>query len=230
MRKQQLAIFVSLLLVMGMAAAAQTPSQLDRVNVVRDADTIRVEMSAKGSITPKSHTLSSPARVVVDLPETVMSTSQKQIAVDAAGVKAVRIGMNGSSHPTTRVVVDLEKACAYELTPGPAGKLVLTLHANAVAKATSEVKTVAATTAPARAEDAKAATSPNDYVFVEPSYKPATAKADVPADERTVRAQEAADRFSDKTAAELIPVRMNAAPQASSTSSPSITPAVNLAA
>ena len=39
------------------------------------------------------------------------------------------------SHPTTRIVVDLEKACAYELTPGPAGKLVLSLHASADAKA-----------------------------------------------------------------------------------------------
>jgi type IV pilus assembly protein PilQ len=231
MRKQQLAMFVSLLLVMVTAAAAQTPSQLDRVNVVRDADTIRVEMSARGSVTPKLHTLASPARIVVDLPETVMSSDQKQIAVDAAGIKGVRIGMNGSSHPTTRVVVDLEKACAYELTPGPAGKLVLILHANAVAKATPEAKTVTAKAeVPVKGAASKAVTSSNDYVFVEPSYTPATAKADPPAAEPMVRAQEAADRFSDKTAAELIPVSMHAAPQAASTSTPPITPAVNLAA
>jgi type IV pilus assembly protein PilQ len=228
MRRQQLAIFVSLLLVMAMAAAAQTPSQLDRVNVVRDTDTIRVEMSAKGSVTPKLSTLDSPARVVVDLPETVMATGQKRITVGAAGVKGVRIGMDGQSHPTTRVVIDLEKACAYELTPGPAGKLVLTLHTKDAAVPT----TVAANTpAPAQAEAAKAATSPNNYVFVEPSYQKTAAKADGNAEEPTVRAQEAAERFSDKTAAELIPVSMNAAPQASSnTSTPAITPAVNLAA
>jgi hypothetical protein len=42
-------IFVSLL--MGVvAAAAQTPSQLDRVNVVRDADNVRVEMTASGAV------------------------------------------------------------------------------------------------------------------------------------------------------------------------------------
>ena len=41
--------------------------------------------------------------------------------------------MDGQTHPTTRIVVDLDQACAYELTPGPAGKLVLTLHAHAVA-------------------------------------------------------------------------------------------------
>ncbi len=60
--------------------------------------------------------------------------------------------------------------------------------------------------------------------MVEPTYQ---AKKDEPA----VRAQEAAARFSDKTAAELLPVSMNAAQAQSSTgSSTGITPAVNLAA
>src|SRR5208283_1957748 len=143
MRKQQVTIFVSILLLV-VAAAAQTPSQLDRVNVVRGTDDIRVEMRASGTVTPKLSTLDSPARVVVDLPETVMATRQTRIAVGAAGVKGVRIGMDGQTHPTTRIVVDLDQACAYELTPGAAGKMVLTLHANAVAKAASESKTVAA--------------------------------------------------------------------------------------
>src|ERR1700758_1337140 len=135
MRKQQLALFVSLLLLAVVAAAAQTTSQLDRVNVVRGTDDIRVEISASGAITPKLSKLDSPARVVVDLPATVMASGQSHIDVGAAGVKGVRIGMSGQTPPTTRVVVDLEKACAYELTPGPAGKLVLTLHTNAVAQA-----------------------------------------------------------------------------------------------
>ena len=115
-------MFVSMLVLVVGAAAAQTPSQLDRVNVVRGTDDIRVEMSSSGTLTPKLSTLDSPARVVVDLPETVMATGQTRIAVGAAGVKGVRIGMDGQAHPTTRIVVDLEKACAYELTPGPAGQ------------------------------------------------------------------------------------------------------------
>ena len=98
MRKQQVTMFVSLLLLV-VAAAAQTPSQLDRVNVVRGTDDIRVEMSASGTVTPKLSTLDSPARVVVDLPETVMATGQTRIAVGAAGVKGVRIGMDGQAHP-----------------------------------------------------------------------------------------------------------------------------------
>jgi type IV pilus assembly protein PilQ len=238
MLKQQLTMFVSVL-AMAVAAVAQTPNQLDRVNVVRSTDDIRVEMSSHGTLTPKLSTLDSPARVVVDLPETVMATGQTRIAVGAAGVKGVRIGMDGQAHPTTRIVVDLDKACAYELTPGPAGKLVLTLHANAVAKAAPEaqVKTVAASSpvpvSPAAVAETPKATAtdsrPTDFVFVEPSYQAKNqASSDVKKDdaEPTVRAQEAASRFSDKTAAELLPVSAHAAQQSQTT----ITPAVNLAA
>jgi len=231
MRKQQLSTFVSLLL-MVVAAAAQNPSQLDRVNVVRDTDTIRVELSSTGTVAPKLSTLNSPARVVVDLPGTVMATGQKHIDVDAAGVKDIRIGMGGQSRPATRVVVDLEKACAYELTPGPAGKLVLTLHAKSVAEAknadaskpspfASPAAEEQPATKPEVASAKQAPAPPTDYVFVEPTYQ---AKNDEP----TVRAQEAAARFSDKTAAELIPVSMHSA-QAQNPA-PAIQPAVNLAA
>ena len=262
MRKQQVTMFVSMLLMGVVAVAAQTPSQLDRVNVIRDTDAIRVEMKASGAVTPKLSTLDSPARVVVDLPETVMATGQSRIAVGAEGVKGVRIGMDGQSHPTTRVVVDLEKACTYELTPGPVGKLLLTLHANTVAQTSAEPKTVTADASapmspfsprvmdvssapkadvkPASDPVADNSATPNKFVFVEPAYQAKneatneTGKDEL-AEEPTVRAQEAAARFSDKTAVELLPVSMHATPQAQSSSAPSqsstgITPAVNLAA
>ncbi|HXJ89523.1 MAG TPA: type IV pilus secretin PilQ [Candidatus Binatia bacterium] len=261
MRKQQAIIFVSLLLMGVVAAAAQAPSQLDRVNVIRDAEKVRIEMTASGAVTPKLSKLDSPERVVVDLPETVMATGQSHISVDAAGVKGVRIGMNGQAHPTTRVVVDLEKACAYELTPGPAGKLVLTLHGSAGAQPTTvAAEATAPTTHPMspfspRVMDLRSApkaagpatkpapkTSANDFVFVEPTYqakndsKPELKNAVLSSsDEPTVRAEEAAARFSDKTAAELLPVSMHATPQTQSSSvgaqsSTGISPAVNLAA
>ncbi len=218
---------------MTVAAAAQSTSQLDRVNVVRGTDNIRVEMSSTGNLAPKLSTLDSPARVVVELPETVMATGQSHIAVGAAGVKGVRIGTDGlKAHPTTRVVVDLEKACTYDLTPGSAGKLVLTLHANAVAQSAPETKTVAENL-PAKSDSAPAAKTPStspSYVFLEPSYQAKTDAKSQPAEEPTVRAEEAAARFSDKTAAELLPVSMNAAQSQAAAPVPAITPAVNLAA
>jgi len=295
MRKQLVTMFVPMLLLAGVVASAQSTasqpagqrSELDRVNVVRGTDDIRVEMSSRGAVTPKLSTLDSPARLVVDLPETVMATAQKRIAVNASGVKGVRIGMDGQTPPTTRIVVDLDKALAYELTPGPAGKLVLTLHAQEVAKAApvAAPKTVALNNtaaapaskpmspfaprvietrsaptpktevAPATKPTAKDA-APNDFVFVEPSYQakadqkvaeqagPEVAKTEigknevaktevanneVPAVEPTVRAQEAAARFSDKTAAELLPVSVHMA-QGQNPSTITIQPAVNMSA
>jgi type IV pilus assembly protein PilQ len=264
MRKQQLTQFVSLLmLVVGVAAAAQTPSQLDRVNVVRGTDDIRVEMSSSGTVTPKLSTLDSPARIVVDLPETVMATGQRRIAVGTAGVKGVRIGTDGQTPPTTRIVVDLDQACTYDLTPGSAGKLVLTLHGGALAKAApvnepqpAAAKTVAATSPASRpmspfaprvmetksapkadATPAKPtadnAAAPTDFAFVEPVYQAkqqtnSDAKTTDASAEPTVRAQEAAARFSDKTAAELLPVSEHSAQAQGQT--PANQPAVNLAA
>jgi type IV pilus assembly protein PilQ len=252
MRKQLLSVFLPLL-VMGLgASAAETPAsqaasqrnELQRVNVVRGVDEIRVEISARGAVTPKLTTADSPARVVVELPGTIMVTGQSHIAVGSAGVKGVRIGMDGQHPPTTRIVVDLEQACRYELTPSADGKLVLTLHAQPAAAAarpsvpttvaasaamTPQADTKSAVAAPAHKTEAAASTS-SDFVFVEPKYEAKTAVAD-PATEPAERAQDAAAKFSDKTAAELLPVSMHAAQATQNTgSSTGITPAVNLAA
>jgi type IV pilus assembly protein PilQ len=109
-----------------------------------------------------------------------------------------------------------------------------------VAKAAPETTTVAAQSVPKPETSStevvtKDSASPTDYVFVEPSYQAknevktaSELKKDVAADEPTVRAQEAAARFSDKTAAELLPVSAHAAQAPNQTTT--ITPAVNLAA
>jgi type IV pilus assembly protein PilQ len=283
MRKQLLSVFLPLLLLGLMASAAETPApqqnELQRVNVVRGTDDVRVEINARGAMTPKLSTADSPARVIVDLPGTVMATGQSRITVGSAGIKGVRIGMDGQTPPTTRIVVDMEHACHYELTPSADGKLVLTLHTQRTPAASASVpktveRTVAqtsvapaspslspfaprvmevtpkaqpvsatvpvvakATTAsvvPAAAPKAETATaSPStssDFVFVEPTYAAKTDSASA-SDEPAGRAQEAAAKFADKTAAELLPANVHAAQASQSTgSSTGIQPAVNLAA
>ncbi len=250
------------MLLTAVIATAQAPSRLDRVDVVRGGDDIRIEMKSSGTLAPKVETLDTPARVVVELPATVMATGQSHIAVGTADVKGVRIGTDGATPPTTRVVVDLNQACTYDLTPGPAGKVVLTLHSGATAKADPATAAhddakatasaprspfsprVAEVQAAVKADagetsSARTPASPNNFVMVEPTYQAkaqttadaaadasATAAVSTAADEPTVRAQEAAARFADKTAAELIPAVANATQQ----SSTGTQPAVNLAA
>jgi type IV pilus assembly protein PilQ len=243
MRKQLLSVFLVFTL-LGLAASAETPAtepagqrnKLQHVNVVRGADEIRVEISAHGAVAPKVSTADSPARLIVDLPETTMATGPKRIVVDSADVKDVRFAMDGQNPPTTRVVVDLEHACRYDLNEAD-GKVVLTVHTApaadvATAPATSaapaaEAPAVPVTTASAQTPDAPTASS--DFVFVEPKYEPKKATTEE-ASAPEVRAEDAAAKFSDKTAAELLPVSLHAAQAPGSAPATQIQPAVNLAA
>jgi hypothetical protein len=161
--------------------ASSSHNQLQRVNVVPGADGVAIEISSSQAVTPRVSKLSSPARVVVELPETVVASSQSKISVGSAGVKGVRIGMDGKTPPTTSVVVDLEKPLAYEVTPGADGKIILTLHseeaAPSVAKnspAPAAIKAVKMSVPAARpAASEKPATTPAKIAVVKaPASKP----------------------------------------------------------
>jgi type IV pilus assembly protein PilQ len=116
--------------------------------------------------------------------------------------------------------------------PGPASKPVSPFGPRVMEMKAPSVP-AAKMTAPISATQTKPSAASKDYVFVEPTYQ---AKKDEPSVappvEPIVRAQEAAARFSDKTAAELLPVSLNAtqSSQSSTGSSTGIQPAVNLAA
>src|SRR5437764_1177566 len=58
------------------AAASGQHNQLQKVNVVQSSDSIEIEISSSEPVTPRVSKLSSPARVVVELPETVVASSQ----------------------------------------------------------------------------------------------------------------------------------------------------------
>jgi type IV pilus secretin PilQ/predicted competence protein len=252
MRKQLLGLMVSLLAFVLIAAAADTTgkgvatsARLRRLDVAHNQDGLRVEFKAEGTLTPKISTLDSPARIVVDFPNTVMATAQNHISVGQDGVKDVRIGMDGQFPPHTRVVVDLANSCQHELVAGPDGSLILNIHeaglahrqtvkpaAAAAIPKTAPIPAPAAAVAqaapaPAAAENAG---KPVEIAFVEPKYSVKDAKAEERPVEPVVRAQEAASRFADKTAAELVVTNNNAALGQAAGNAPAVQPAVNLAA
>src|SRR5438445_888640 len=260
MRKQLLGVFIPLLLLVLIAAAAETQSTgtetvkhavLQKVDVVRGDDTVSLEITARGQLTPELSTLAHPARVVLDLPNTSVATSQTHIDVGSNGVQTVRVGMNGQQPPSTRVVIDLQQACKYELMPVDGNKLVLKLHTGpVVAKAPSSTAPVSQPSAsaistpatknlevaasqsvvkPPAVADTKRPDSANDFVFVEPSYKPKTTAEEqkTPVLEPADRALAAAGKFVDRPEGNLLPTA-SAAMQAPG-SVPS-QPAVNLAA
>jgi len=162
MRKQLLGLLVPPLAFVLIAAAGDTTgkgvaasARLQKLEVAHSQDGLQVEFIAKGTITPKVSTLESPARIVVDFPNTVAATAQNRISVGQDGVEDVRIGMDGQVPPTTHVVIDLTanfaKDCQHELVAGADGSFTLKVHDAVVAKSHAQAptpKTVATTIAP----------------------------------------------------------------------------------
>ena len=167
------------------APKAMTAASLQRVNVVQGSETVRVEIIASHAVSAKVSKLDSPARVLVELPETSDASPQNHIAFNSAGVKGIRIGSNGKNPPTTSVVVDLDKSCAYELTPGTGEKLVLTLHPDVLAKngagkpaaPVPAVQTVAKSNPAPTPKPAATTTSKSAPVAAKPAPKTETASA-----------------------------------------------------
>ena len=229
--RKQLGIVLTLLAA-SMFAAAQTQAAapepakhaaLLQVQVAPVADGVALEMTTRGTVTAKVTDLDSPARIVVDLPNTVPATA-RNIIVASDGVKRVRIASDGLTPPTTRLVVDLEKSCHYELAPGSNdNQIVLKLHTKgatvkteAKADAKTEAAPVAKETASVKPADAPAKTaatdaSPTDFVFVQPSYKeapvtkPAAELKTVAAVEPPARSLQAASRFVERPSGDLLP-------------------------
>jgi hypothetical protein len=184
MRKQLLGLLVPLLTFVLIAAAADTTgkgvaasARLQKLEVAHSQDGLRVEFKATGALAPKVSTLESPARIVIDLPNTVMATVPSHIGVGRDGVKDVRVGMDGQVPPSTHVVIDLAandlansdpavsdlaKNRQHELVAGPDGSFILTIHNAVLAHRQSTApaaKAVAATAAPKLVLASAAATS-----------------------------------------------------------------------
>lgn len=242
MRKQMLGTITTLLAIVVMAAA-QTPgagaarAALEKVSVVHGDTGVLVEMRTKGAITPRVEALSSPARLVVDLPNTLAGTLVKRIPVGDQGVSAVRIGTDASA--TTRVVVDLDRLCKYELVPGPGDSLTLKLSSGAAQAQTAPAPAkpaataaMAALAAPAPSKMDSGKSVAQDFVMVDPTY---ATKQDAARVETPARTVEAASKFVERPEGNLLPpssgaMRPQTASSSNQSAAPAIEPAVNLAA
>ena len=238
MRKHMLGTIAALLAIV-LVAGAQTPESeatraaLEKVTVTRDQGVVNVEMTTKGAVSPKVERLSSPDRLVVDLPNTMLATSGGRIAVGSEAVKGVRMGTDANS--MTRVVVDLEGPSKFELVPGPGQKLTLkigeTARAQAPVSVVAKAPVVAETQPKVPVTQEMATANAKDFVVVSPTYAPKKETSDP-----QEKAVGAASKFVERPEGSLLPQAsgsLQAAPQsgAAPAAAPSnIEPAVNLAA
>ena len=113
-RMQLLAIIPLLMLSLAVAqtadpqAASMAPEHplIQKVQVLKGGDGISVEITGSSKLSATATMVANPDRVVVDVPGAVVSRF-RSIAVDADGIKAVRLGQNSARPPLARLVVDL---------------------------------------------------------------------------------------------------------------------------
>jgi type IV pilus assembly protein PilQ len=182
--------------------------QVRGVTVVRGHDGTDVEIHASGVLSPKTLTLKSPDRLVIDLPNSVLESRAHDIPVNAADLNMVRMARYQSDPPTTRVVLDLKAPQNFQLA-STTDKLIVKLHPFTAATA-SPASTPATVATAAKTDVPTAAPSPTpsganavtngasakpvaqDYVVLEPNYHTVAAATqasqDKPASERAADA------------------------------------------
>ncbi len=198
-------------------------ANLQRVQVTGTAEGLQVELTASEAVVPKVSTLADPPRLVLDLPNTSLATSQRRIVVDRDGIKAVRLGDTARA---TRVVVDLAETREYQVSadgnrllvtfkskssdaPTSAATSATSLPVNSIPVTSASSSPFAnkvmparvkAVPAPVKIAAAKSADIAPDTVFMEPvgktevSSKPAETTPEL----APVRALDAAAKFADK--------------------------------
>lgn len=116
-------------------------SDLTQVNGISFSDS-KLMIATSGGATPSAFAMTSPNRVVVDIPNAEFSSlfegtqaldltksTAGQIIVDGyPGVEKVRYSLFSDSPSTVRVVVDLSKAMTYKLSTTSAGLITVTFN------------------------------------------------------------------------------------------------------
>ncbi|MFQ5816425.1 MAG: type IV pilus secretin PilQ [Terriglobia bacterium] len=114
------------------AQAARAPepqaARVRTVSVQKGAEAVTVWVHASGPLRYQTQMLSHPARLVVDLPQTILLGRRRQIPVDAEAVLRVRTAQFQAVPPVTRVVVDLREAVSYDIKVVPRGLKLTLFH------------------------------------------------------------------------------------------------------
>ncbi len=115
-------LWIAVLLVS--CACAQTsadgPAQVQKLEIFRQGQDIGLVVSLSMPVVPQVDTAGVPDRLILILPNTISDARQQRVAVNTNGVRTVRVGLNRSNPPETRIVIELEHASPYSLeSDGP---------------------------------------------------------------------------------------------------------------
>ncbi len=125
---------------------AEAPAAVTKVRVLlSQGGPPAVEVTATRAVTPQIQKVQNPDRIVIDLPNTVMSVRSKKIDVNSAQVSAIRLDQFQDRPPTVRIVMDLLKPSEYS-SNAVGNILTVRLNQPAVAQQAPQAPTVPAFT------------------------------------------------------------------------------------
>src|SRR5713226_3986340 len=98
-------------------AAGKPAVTIRRVAVLDSSNDAKVEITAREPVTPQTHVVTGPDRLVIDFPNTVPGSDLHNVPVNSGEVKGVRVGLFSTNPPVTRVVLDLKTPQPYQVIP-----------------------------------------------------------------------------------------------------------------
>lgn len=112
----KLHLYIFLVTAMSAAnAAPNPPASITGIHVSTGAENVTVEVDLSQSVTPTLTFAKNPDRLVADFPNVSPAQRMQRIAVGRNGIQRVRIGLNHSNPPITRVVIDLDSAHPFSV-------------------------------------------------------------------------------------------------------------------
>ena len=105
--KLNLCLLTMLAIILVQPALGQS-AELEDVRVATSGTTVSVEVDLTQTITPTVTYARNPDRMIMDFPGVQPKQGLHRVAVHQSGVGRVRVGLNRSNPPITRVVVDVD--------------------------------------------------------------------------------------------------------------------------
>lgn len=133
-RRTTVVALALVLLVPALASPAlSAPARITRVAVTQPGEALEIRIEATGPVTYDARTLSSPARLVVDLREAILDLAARTIEINRGNVIRVRAAQLSTAPAVARITVDLISPVPYRIAAPSPGTVALTLDFNRVA-------------------------------------------------------------------------------------------------